>query len=62
MLTFAADYPCEDTELRQLIITLYTKYGTVEIDQQRVGLDRNCDRCNRLFDDYGTHCQLLGLR
>ena len=29
MLTFAADCPREDTELRQLIITLYTKYGKV---------------------------------
>ena len=62
MLTFAADCPREDTELRQLIITLYTKYGKVQTNQQRVGVGRFFDRFYRLFDDYGTHCQFLGLR
>jgi len=61
MLTFAADYPCEDTELRQLIITLYTKYGKVQTNQQRVGVGRFFDRFYRLSDDNGTHRQFLGL-
>ena len=61
MLTFAANYPCEDTELRQLIITLYTKYGKVQTNQQRVGVGRFFDRFYRLSDDNGTHRQFLGL-
>ena len=61
MLTFAADCPCEDTELRQLIITLYTKYGKVQTNQQRVGVGRFFDRFYRLSDDNGTHRQFLGL-
>ena len=39
----------------------YTKYGKVQINQQRVGVGRFFDRFYRLSDDNGTHRQFLGL-